>query len=271
VLQASASVRLLFVKVSGDVTIELSSNPPERIDPIPDLPQRLKDELTNSDNLRVEGEDRSVIFAAMVTKKEDKLKLLAPVGELIWEQKRAPLNLDIEKVEGIQLNGWHKLVVKSELGEASPELENPEMDWFGVGTFMNLGDSEALNNGRFEQQQSGVRISATSMREGALKEAELKINLIKLPKRSPFFNLSIRLYASSALASILRERSSGAQMPESKAGVTVAQESWNHHSSDGKAQNAKPLNSVQAFVATKQNGGIALPATEKSLSLTGVL
>jgi hypothetical protein len=271
VLEARATVHLLFIKVSGHVSIELNSNPPEAVTPIPNLPARLQPELSNPENLRTEGEDSSVIFAAQTPKKGDKLKLLAPVGVLIWEQKRVPLNLAIQKAEGIQLGGWHKLVVNSNLAEDGHDVENPELDWFGVGTFLNLGDSEALNNSRFEQQQSGLRIGAVAMAEGGSKEAEICIELVKLPERfklKGFFTSAI--YANSALTSILGERTSGAQLTSGKAGVKVAQEGWNHHGSGGKAQNAQPLNSVQAFVGTKQNGGIALPATEKALSLNGV-
>lgn len=269
VLQARASVRLLFIKVSGDVTIELSSNPPERVIPIPNLPETLRPELNNRDNLRIEGEDRSVIFATL---DRNAGKLLAPVGELIWEQKRVPFNLPIEKAEGVQLGGWHTLVIDSQLDAAKPESEKPEQDWFGVGTFLNLKDSEALNTGHFEQQQSGLRIGAGSMSEGNKSDAEIKIALLKLPQSFRFEGLfTISQYASPALSSMLRERTSGAQLSPGKAGVTIAQETWNRHGSDGKAQNAQPLNAVQAFVQTKQSGGIALPTTEKALDLIGVL
>jgi hypothetical protein len=267
VLQAHASVRLLFIKVSGDVTIELSSNPPERAIAIPNLPEHLKAELSNPDNLRIEGEDRSVIFAAQSTKKDDKFKLLAPVGELIWEQKRVPLNLPIEKAEGIQLGGWHTLLIDSHL-----DAEKPEQDWFGVGTFLNLNDSQALNNGRFEQQQSGLRIGVDAMSEGEKSDAKIEIALVKLPTRIKFDGFfTISQYTNAALSSLLGERTSGAQLTAGKAGVTVAQEKWNHHGGDGKLQNAQPINAVQAFVQTKQQGGIALPATEKRLDLAGVL
>ena len=158
VLQASASVRILFVKVSASVTIELGSNPPERVIPIPNLPDHLKGELTNPDNLRVEGEDRSVIFGPQATGG----KLFAPVGELIWEQKRAPLNLDIEKVEGVDLGGWHRLTVTAGLAD-----EKREEDWFGVGTYLKLPDGEALNNANFAPQQSGLRIGAGEMSKGS--------------------------------------------------------------------------------------------------------
>lgn len=264
VLQARASVRLLFIKVSGNVTIELSSNPPEVIIAIPNLPEHLRGELNNPDNLRIEGEDLSVIFAPH---KEGSGKLFAPVGELIWEQKRAPLNLDIEKVEGIELHGWHRLTVTSHLGDGSRE-----MDWFGMGTYIKLADSQALNTSTFTQQQSGMRIGVGEMSEGAFEEASIQISLMKLPTPFKFAELfTIFLYVNQALSSMLHERVNGAQLDPGKPGVAVHQEGWNAHDAGGALANLEPLNDAQAFVQAKQSGGIALPATAVALNLTGVL
>ena len=262
VLQAKASVRILFVKVSASVTIELGSNPPERVIPIPNLPDHLKGELTNPDNLRVEGEDRSVIFGPQTTG----AKLFAPVGELIWEQKRAPLNLDIEKVEGVDLGGWHRLTVTAGLAD-----EKREDDWFGVGTYLKLPDGAALNNAKFAPQQSGLRIGAGEMSKGKQTDKAIKIQLIKLPKRFKFSDLILSAqYVNAGLASVLRERDAGAQLDPGPARVAVRQETWNAHASTGQVQNADALNSVQAFVQAKQTSGVALPATAKALDLTGV-
>lgn len=268
VLQAQASVRILFVKVSASVTIELSSNPPEQVVPIPDLPKHLKGELTNPDNLRVEGEDRSVIFGPQTTG----AKLFAPVGELIWEQKRAPLDLDIEKVEGVDLGGWHRLAITAGLA-----LEPKEEDWFGVGSYLKLPDGEALNNARFALQRSGLRIGAGEMKSGAQEEKTVKIELVKLPKRFRFRDLlgqALRFesaqYVNGGLAGVLRERAGGARLDPGPVQVAVRQEAWNAHAANGQIQNTDTLNSVQAFVQAKQAGGVALPATAKALDLTGV-
>lgn len=262
VLQARASVRVLFVKVSASVTVELSSNPPERVIPVPNLPEHLKGELNNPDNLRVEGEDRSVVFGPQVTGG----KCFAPIGELIWEQKRAPLNLDIEKVEGVELGGWHRLAITAGLAS-----EGREEDWFGVGTFLKLPDGEALNNARFAQQQSGLRIGAGSMRQGAQQDKAIEIELVKLPKRFRFFgDIFSAQYANAGLVSVLRERGGGAQLDPGPAQVAVRQEAWNTHATNGQVQNTDALNAVQAFVQVKQAGGIALPATAMALDLTGV-
>lgn len=260
-LQARASVRLLFIKVSASVTIELSSNPPERVIPIPNLPEHLKPELSKPDNLRVEGEDYSVIFGPQASKER-----FAPVGELIWEQKRAPLNLDIEKVEGVDLGGWHRLEITAGLpGEMREE------DWFGVGAYLKLPDGEALNNARFAAQQSGLRIAAGAMAQGAAKSKAVEIDLIKLPKRFKISALLSAQYLNAGLAGMLHERAGGARLDPGPARVAVTQEAWNAHAADGQVQNPTALNSVQAFVQAKQSGGVAVPAAAQPLDLTGVL
>ena len=265
-LQAKASVRLLFIKVSGSVTVTLSSNPPEAVSPIQNLPEHLqpKDlpgELTKPDNLRMEGEDRSVVFGPIAS---SGTKLFAPVGELIWEQKRVPLNLAIQKVEGINLDGWHTLTIESNL------TSNAENDWFGVGTYLKLGDSEALNTSRFAQQQSGLRIGAEKMSEGAVVTAKIELSLVKLPQRNRFA-ITSKLYVSAALAGVLSQKSQGAQLVPGEAQVLVKPETWNTHDKKGAPQNVTPQNASRSVVQATQTGGIALPATEKPLNLAGVL
>lgn len=269
VLAARASVRILFVKISGSVTIELSSNPPERIETITNLPERLRPEILKPDNLRMQGDDHSVVFGPI----PDGLKLFAPVGELIWEQKRVPFNLPIQKFEGVNLTGPHMLTVTTVLPDTQPER-----DWFGVGTFLKLGDGEALNNSQFVQQQSGLRIGAGALNKGNSVETAITISLVKLPKRFRFFNADGSImffqnaqYLNGGVLGMLGEKSGGAKPIGGEPKVAVTQESWNAHDRGGAKQNGAALNSVQAFVQAKQTGGIAVSATDKRLDLTGVI
>jgi hypothetical protein len=268
VLEARASVRLLFVKVSGHVTIQLSANPPEARVVIGNLPEHLKAELAKADNLRVEGEDDSVVFGPAPAG----AKVFAPVGELIWEQKRAPLHLAIEKVEGVELGGWHTL----EATTNPPMMTRPEDDWFGVGTYLKLGDGEALNNPRFARQQSGLRVGTGTMSKGVTETATIAIALVKLPQRFLFVDalgnpllFQMALDINAGLGQMLGERSGGARLAPGEARVTVQQEAWNAHDARGQVS-ATGLNPVQAFVQAKQTGGVALPATEQAVQLTGV-
>ena len=264
VLAARASVRLLFVRVSGSVTLTLSDNPPDRPTPIGDLLLSLSAELTRPENLRAEGDDRSVVFGPLP--ETGPVKLVAPVGELVWEQKRAPLKLAIEKLEGTPLGGPHTLRVGSSLAATD------EKDWFSVGTYLNLPDAAALNTANFEQQVSGVRVGAGALDEGASADAAFTIDLIKMKEplnRIRFVGLVSAQYISAGLMSLLTERGGGAQPQSGGAQVSVSQEQWNHHATTGAVQT--DLNSVQAFLAARIAGGIAVPATQPPLDLTGVL
>ena len=266
ILQARASVKILFVRVSGDVTLELCSNPPESITTISNVPQHLKDdgEIIKPENLRSEGDDHSVLFA----ENSNALKLFTPVGVIIWEQKRVPVQLPIQKLEGVELNGLHKLSITTSLPAAQI---TPEYDWFGVGTYLKLPDSEALNNAQFVQQQSGIKIGNVPLLEGESIRADLKLSLIKLPVRVKFSNLQSAHYLSAALNGMLSERSTGAKLSGGKPQVTVGQENWNCHASNGTIKNDTSLNSVQAFMEVRQSGGIALPADEKQVNLSTIL
>jgi hypothetical protein len=261
VLKARASVRLLFVKVSGNVTLELSSNPPENVVTIPDLPAHLRGELGNPDNLRMEGEDPAVVFAPRTGAD----KLVSPVGQLIWEQKRAPLALAIQKVEGVNLEGWHTLRVTSGLGAG---LETPEQDWFGVGTYLKMGDSEALNTSRFVQQQSGLRVGALTVRRSTVVSAPIELRLVKLPARTRI-PIVASLYVGPALAALLGERATGAVLTPGVPRVSVVQEAFDVYAQGGLA--AVQVNEVQAFASAKQNGGVSVAAAVPALDLSGVV
>ncbi len=269
VLAAKASVKVLFVRVSASVTLKLNDNPPDRVSPILSLPERLRDELNNPDNLRFEGEDNSTIFAPS----GGELKLFAPVGALVWEQKRVPLGLDIQKAEGIELGGWHKLTIA--IDDVAARVAQwgavPENDQFSVGAYLVLNDAQALNLSRFAEQQSGLRVDALrAMSRGPERAATLRLNMIRLPGRW-LLAAKVALFGSAAMYAMLGERNGSAKLDPGAPVVKVKTEAWNAHDAAGAALNSQPLNSVQAFVTAERAGGVALPAAEAPISLAGVL
>lgn len=266
VLKARASVRLLFVKVSGNVTLELSSNPPEDVVVIRNLPDHLRLELSNPDNLRMEGEDPAVVFAPQPG--AGTLKLVSPVGQLVWEQKRVPLARAIQKVEGVDLDGWHTLTVT---GGLAAGLEKPEHDWFGVGTYLAMADSEALNTSTFVQEQSGLRVGTLAVRHGPAVPASIVVRLVKLPERVRFPAFAGRVYVGSVLAGMLGERATGPVMTRGDAQVAVTQETFDVHLAQAGAQNVRPLDEAQAFVLAKQTGGVSVAAAQPALDVSGVV
>lgn len=268
VLNARASVSRFGLEASGSITLTLSNNPPQNVVPIPNLPLYLQEELNKADNLRFEGEDRSVVFAPA----DPGLKLYAPVGAMIWEQKRVPLNLDIQKAEGVELGGWHRLslAVSDPSGETVIWSNTAEKDWFGAGTYLKLNDSEALNLSRLEEQDSGLRINAgADMDKGRSQSPTLTLNMIRIPGRVLLLNAVAGLFGITAMVSMLGQRDGRAQLDPGPAGVIIKQETWNVHNGDGMVARSAP-NSVQAFSEAKHSGGTSISAVQEAVNLEGV-
>lgn len=264
VLKAKARVKILFVKVSGNVTLELSSNPPEPRTTIENLAAHLVGELSKPDNLRTEGEDPSVVLAPQGFVGPG--PLVCPVGELVWEQKRVPLGLPLQKAEGVDLEQWRTLT----LTVAGGVQHVPEQDWFGVGTYLRLSDSEALNTARFAQQQSGLRVRSNAVHAGAEVPAPITLNLVKLPTWQPLAVLAT-MYVGDALAGMLAERADGAVLTPGPALVQVQQEAFEVHGATDWGMDGVLTNEARAFAEAKKSGGFATAAVVPALDLSGVL
>lgn len=257
-LHAEASVRVI-IKISKNVTLTLDDNPPEQLSSIANLAEHLKEELNKPANVRTAGTDPNVVLAPSTAVGV----LLSPVGDLLWEQKRVPLNLDLQKAEGIDLAGWRRLTL---ICKQTPILV--EFDLFGMGTFLKLSDAQALNSSRFSQEQSGLRLpGSASMSRGKTQQKKIQINLLKLPSRSRFALLADALCASAALSEVLGQRFSGAPVKHETAQIAVHHERWSS-CTDGRV--VAGLTGGQATAAAARFGALASPAGSPVVNLTGV-
>jgi hypothetical protein len=273
VVQAKASVKLLFVRVSESVTIKLGSSGGSPVPGISDILSLLVPEFTKPANIRSDGEDRSVVLRPGAPSIISGVPVVGAVGAIIWEQKRVPFGLDLQRFEGAPLapgsSGNHHL----ELTSKAP-LSSAERDWFGVGTYLTLAESEALNNARFTQAQSGIRISLSAMTDGAKTACTVVLNLVKLPQRRFFKGVDEGIFATnymtSSLVSVHQERAGAAMVQAGGPRVTTSQEFWNAHDPSGGIIKDK-ISSTQAFLLTRGGKGIAQPAaTTGTVSLQGV-
>ena len=143
------------------------------------------------------------------------------------------------------------------------------VDWFGVGSFMKLADSEALNNSRFIQAQSGLRMGTAAMHVAGTLGCPLTIDLVKLPKRQFFPGLLASSYFSPAMAAMRAERFGEARVVSGGPVLKATQEEW--HAYDKASQKVtKGLSSTQAFQAARGGSGVALPAAAQAVTLQGV-
>ncbi|MGH8863111.1 MAG: DUF6603 domain-containing protein, partial [Burkholderiales bacterium] len=265
VVQAKASVKILFVRVSASVTLRLGSSSGDQVPAITNVLAPLQSELRKPANLRCDGDDASVVLQPSPVVAIAGVPVLGAVGTLIWEQKRAPFGLDLQRFEGAPLDRVHHIALTSEADGAAPE-----QDWFGVGTYLTLSASEALNNARFTQAQSGMRVSLSVMVDGVAEPCDVSLDLVKLPKRIklPTGIFAVN-YMTTALNSVHEERTGAATAKPGEPRVTTKQEAWNTHDASGAIVSQK-LSGTQAFAATRGGKGIAQPATTTAVNLQGV-
>ncbi|MEO3389002.1 DUF6603 domain-containing protein [Mesorhizobium sp. CAU 1741] len=269
VLNARASVKVLFVRITKDVTIRFGSAGGDLLRAPLDLVALMAPEFVNPANIRAEGEDVSVALRPQAPVQVGGRAVVGVTGPVIWEQKRAPLGHDLQRFEGAPLaRGINGQAHRLNLVAADTTVED---DWFGSGSFMDVSDAQALNNTRFVQLQSGVRLG--SGRHTTIDDVtyDVTIDIVKLPKRrflgSRMFTGS---YVSPALAGAAAERSGGARVTSGGPRVRAVAEKWNAFANDG-SQVATALPSTQAFMTARERGGTAQPAMAVTVSLQGVL
>lgn len=262
VVQARASVKILFVRISESVTIPLGSDSPPAVVHV-DIIEQIADEFAKIENIRSEGEDGSVILRSDRAAVVGNAAVVGVFGAIVWEQKRVPFGLDLQRFEGAPLSGIHHLLLSPKDAVIATEVES---DWFGVGTYLALSDSEALNNARFAKAQSGIRIPLDKMASGNSVGRDVSLDLVKLPEplRIPAFAVA---YMSSALTAMQADRAGKPQMRAGGARVKAGQEEWVAHSAAGAGAG---LGAAQAFSMARTNGGFACPKTTGQVSLAGV-
>ncbi|MYS95590.1 MULTISPECIES: DUF6603 domain-containing protein [Streptomyces] len=263
VVYAKGRVKRLGVSVSGSATFELGSHDAERVQPISSPVQHLADELKRASNLRVGGEDPSVLL------RPDRAVvpgvLVTPKGSLVWEQKRAPLNTLIRRLGGVPLDGAHQLRI-----EVPAEWQvSEERDWFNPGAFtdLDLRDSQTLNNAAFAELPSGVRLggAADAVAPTAVSYTE-RIDLVKRPTRLRLTDLLAKAYLTKALHAALNDRTMTPTIDPGSAKVTVAPETADVYAPDGTLKQAHET-PFQAFQLVQSGAGSAFPSADVAVAL----
>ena len=260
VLRAEASVKVL-VRISKNVTITLDSRPPEALPAIPNLAHHLAGEIGAPENVRGDGDDPDVVYGGASP-------TITPVGRVIWEQRRVPLDRVLHKAEGVPLGSPRTLGVACTQPGAAPLVIRVEEDEFAVGTYTNLSDGEALSAPTFSRGRSGFSLDVAQSHATSTLTARCEpgLNLLRLPRRRFVkldFTATLRSMHAGLVQSLL-ERDRGADVNARPTDVILTAERWTTPA--GGVQHA-----ADAFLAARAAGSFAVPASTPSVSLEGVL
>ena len=162
VLTGQASIKLLFVNVSVNVTAQLGSASP----PPPPAPVRVIDLLAaDAGNaacwsaLPPAGEAAVTVSTPPPPASGPAPLYAHPLGSLTFHQRTAPLGLTLQRYGGAAVDGPAKLAVTAvsygDMTVAAGALSAVE-DAFAPGQYQNLSDDDALSRPAFAGYQAGV-------------------------------------------------------------------------------------------------------------------
>ncbi|WP_049561967.1 DUF6603 domain-containing protein [Nonomuraea sp. SBT364] len=110
--------------------------------------QVLRDEVRPQALRPAGGSDPDVVPAGLPV--PPGMALISPRGGVCWQQRRVPLNIPIDRLDGAPLGGVQTVTV------TAPRLTSTVADLFAPGSFIALAQAEALNRPAFEQLPAGV-------------------------------------------------------------------------------------------------------------------
>ncbi|HYP09703.1 MAG TPA: DUF6603 domain-containing protein [Bryobacteraceae bacterium] len=247
VLAGSFTFEILFFEVSWSGSISIGKKNPDVITPVGDLVPLLAPELSKAQNVETIGaEDKETVGSVKPSAKP----VLTPMGQFVWRQKRAPLDVTLDRFEGVNLANPQALVVTSTVAGSVVK------DWFSPGTFRNLSQSESINQSAFDRLQAGLQIGFTNKRSSEKKHT-LQLKMLRLPQAVPM--MTVYTAFPAATLSAVDERSGAVGVSLGSPAISVKDESWTMSGPGGMMQG---LTQTDAHGRAGQSGGIALPAQD---------
>ncbi len=188
-LRATACIEVLWSDICRTGEIRIGNDPAPPIEYINSVVMALRSEITNPANLEVIRPERSGIVLKEFL--ESGKVRVSPDGSLVWRQRRAPLNLKLDRFENARLKDPHAITVIA-------AVDHWVRDDFSPGSFVDLTQAEQLHLPSYESHESGVMLSSGT-RESALVTKTIEVINAIIPDPSPAISHGI-LWPAGVLA-----------------------------------------------------------------------
>jgi hypothetical protein len=248
VLAGSFSFQVLFVTVTWHDTFTLGEEVTALAEAVASVILALTPELERASNLRsTDADDLEVLIAPRRT---GAAAVVMPQGLLTWAQRRAPLNILLERLDGVPLTESQAVVV------TATGVTGSTQDWVSPGTYLNLSESEALNRTPFDWVDTGVTVGF-----GLRQSASLPLNVDEKIKTIRLFEEAsvqqpLELFPSLLLDALIERVGAGRVLPAAPR-VGIRDETWAVRR--GGAHFADNLRETDAHQRARTHNGTALP------------
>jgi hypothetical protein len=181
------------------------------------------------------------------------LPVISPLGQALWTQQRAPLDLLLQRCEGAPMSRPETVTA------TGSGVTGPESDWFAPGGFAQLTDADALNRRAFERLHAGVRLGADGADDGPHGELTVTTKVIRLPAPASFVTaFALPGWLQAAVAGRIGATERAVVAPA----LVVHDEVWQVHSAGGGVAHAVVSQAQAHQLAVAGGAGVAVAATD---------
>jgi hypothetical protein len=193
-----------------------------RIESTADLFQELQKEMTVA-NLRAENGDDPQVALKVKGAAMNELALLAPLGELVWMQRLAPLGLELERLQNSPLA--QPVGARVVVNNGAQDSRSAPRERFNLSMYRNLSDAERMNlAAQVEEHVAGVR-HRYGIESDVGTTQPVKFDEFRHPEMVNSSGDKFKLMSPALLAKV-GERSSLAKVSNTKPVVSTVRLEW---------------------------------------------
>jgi hypothetical protein len=242
------TIKTFIHDISWDHTFTIGDGPPDTAASVA-LLKALEDEIVRPGNLRAqEDRDPNVILSPRAV--DSPRIAVAPTGMLRWAQRRVPLGLHLDRVDGQPLLAPAGAVLTSPTTGAVEER-------FAPGTYCNLTQAEALNRPAFDVHDAGgvlvppVPTPAPKQLDSRLVQVITILNHTRQNDRPGGVGIDI-----SRIAGLVSAARRPPTLSDPTPQITTARERWTTVA--GQTPAPVYVSATAAHQAARVNGGVAV-------------
>ena len=251
-------IEILFFDICWSGSFSIGKEAPKQVKPVDSAVAQLAGELDDPENLEAAGRtDPWVVVEPSTT--ELPMPIVPPLGQVVWSQKRAPLDLLLQRFETVPLKTPETVTA------TGPKIVAKARDWFAPGGFANLSNSQSLNRKAFERLASGVRIGTSGIADGPVRTHDVKVDVIRLPEN---VKATFGFLLPPWLVAVLEHRVGVFTPAPVSAQIGVTDELWEVRGADGSVVVAGISQSQAHQLVAAGVGVAALPETDHLSSLS---